>query len=76
VLTTGATRTLLTATKISWENVAGVYIAVIARLQVMANGHTEQESLHTKLVDVVILMVILDLTVQSIGKKFLLGPKA
>jgi hypothetical protein len=42
----------------------GAYIAVIANLQVMADGPIAQESLHTKLVDVVILMVISDLTVQ------------
>jgi hypothetical protein len=42
----------------------GVYIAVIANLQVMVNGPIAQESLHTKLVDVAILMGILDLIAQ------------
>jgi hypothetical protein len=60
----GATRTLLTATKISREIVAGVYIVVIVKKLVMVLSRIVQELLHTKLVDVVILMVISDLTVQ------------
>jgi hypothetical protein len=60
----GATRTLRTATKISRETVAGVYIAVIVKKPVMVLRRIVQELLHTKLVDVVILMVISDLTVQ------------
>jgi hypothetical protein len=46
------TKRLLLATKIHWEILAGGYIAVIARLQVMANGLIVQELLHTKLASV------------------------